>query len=345
MNNELNKSVAVVILNYNGLQHLQNFLPSVIATTYVQCEIYVVDNASTDQSVAFVQENFKQIKVIEFPENFGFTGGYNRALKQIEAEYIILLNSDVRVKPNWIEPLVKRLEVNSNWAAVQPKILSENQPDFFEYAGASGGFLDHFGFPFCRGRILQDVEVDLGQYNAAAEVFWATGAALCIRKNAWIEAGGFDEDFFAHMEEVDLCWRLKRLGYDVGVEPSSVVYHVGGGTLAAENPRKTYLNFRNSLFMMQKNLPVLNAFLYIFIRLWIDLAAIFHFMYEKKWDHAKEVSHAHQSFFYHFFRTIRKRKAFKAPYYSNLKGFFKGSIVWEYYVNKIRKFSQLKTKF
>lgn len=346
MNQNLNnKSVAVIILNYNGKKYLQEFLPSVVSSTYENLQIYVVDNNSNDDSVEFVEAQFKSVQLIRFDQNYGFTGGYNRALSKIHADYFILLNSDVRVESQWIEPLIARLESQPRLAAVQPKILAEKQKGYFEYAGASGGFLDMFGFPFCRGRIMDEVEADHQQYNTPMEVFWASGAALCIRKNAWEEAGGFDEDFFAHMEEVDLCWRLKRLGYSIGVEPSSQVYHVGGGTLSADNPQKTYLNFRNSLYMMHKNLPFIQAVFLIFARLWIDLAAIFYFLYKKKGDHAKKVSKAHQSFFYYFFRTISKRNSFQAPFYSHMKGFYKGSIVWDFHVNKIRKFSQIKSRF
>ncbi|MCB0739126.1 MAG: glycosyltransferase family 2 protein, partial [Bacteroidetes bacterium] len=262
--------VITAILNWNGKGWLEKFLPSVVATTYSNHVVCVIDNASTDDSIPFLKEHYQQVQIVQLDDNYGFTGGYNRGLAELEADYFAILNSDVEVEPDWISHLVERMQANPEIGAVQPKILQYKQKDEFEYAGACGGFIDRFGFPFCRGRIFFSNEKDHGQYNDARPVFWATGAAMFIKADLFKEFNGFDEDFFAHMEEIDLCWRMQNMGHQVWVEPKAVVYHVGGGTLGADNPRKTYLNFRNNLMMMAKNLPLGNAFVRIFFRMVLD---------------------------------------------------------------------------
>jgi len=331
--------VAVVILNWNGSFFLEKFLPSVYNSTYQNIEFIIGDNASTDNSIEFVQTNYPSIRIIENSQNFGFAGGYNEVLKSVEADYYVLLNSDVEVTPNWIEPVIQYMEEHTEVAAAQPKIRAYHDKTLFEHAGAAGGYIDAYGYPFCRGRLFNEMETDEGQYNDNQEIFWATGAALFIKAQAWKEAQGFDADFFAHMEEIDLCWRLKRMGYRIAYVGASTVYHVGGGTLNTSNPKKTYLNFRNNLMMLQKNLPFSRVFWVIFSRLWLDFAALIKFLLERKPKDAWAVSRAHQYFFLNFFKNAKKRKPFSAK--ENKKGLYKNSIVWDFYMNKIRKFSEL----
>lgn len=331
--------VAVVILNWNGRKYLERFLPALMQSTYPHVEYYIGDNASTDDSLFFLEREYPQVKIIQNTENFGFAEGYNRVLSQIKADYYVLLNSDLEVSEGWIEPVISFLERDSEKVAAQPKILSYREKEKFEHAGAAGGFLDEYGFPFCRGRILNHTETDRGQYDDEMEVFWASGAALFIKRWAWKEAGGLDGDFFAHMEEIDLCWRLKAMGYSVWAVPQSVVYHVGGGTLSVENPQKTYLNFRNSLYMLQKNLPLGTAVFRIFIRFWMDFAALLVFLFQGKPRNAWAVSRAHQTFFKNFRKNARKRKNIQQN--ASLKGTYNGWIVWKSMVNKIYRFSDL----
>lgn len=332
--------VAVVILNWNGEFFLEKFLPSVYNSTYPNIEFIVGDNASTDGSIAFVEQNFPSIKILTNSENLGFAGGYNAILERVEADYYVLLNSDVEVTPGWIEPVIEHIENEAGMVAAQPKILAYHAKSQFEHAGAAGGYIDYYGYPFCRGRLFNDVEPDTGQYDDAKDVFWATGAALFIKSSAWKQAKGFDADFFAHMEEIDLCWRLKRMDYRIGYVPTSTIYHVGGGTLNTSNPRKTYLNFRNNLVMLQKNLPLLTAFWVIFARLWLDLLALIKFLLEGKPRDAWAVSRSHQYFFLNVFKNAKKRTNYGKA--ENMEAFYTKSIVWGFYVNKIRKFSQLK---
>jgi len=331
--------VAVVILNWNGRFFLEKFLPSVYNSDYPNVEFIVGDNGSTDDSVAFVTENFPSVRVVRNDRNLGFAGGYNAVLKRVDADYFVLLNSDVEVTPNWISPVIELLESQPDMAAAQPKIRSYYQRDRFEHAGAAGGFIDQYGFPFCRGRLLHIVEPDNGQYDDPCEVFWASGAAFFIKRKCWEEVGGFDADFFAHMEEVDLCWRLRLAGYRIGYCPNAVVYHVGGGTLATSNPRKTYLNFRNSLYMMQKNLPFARACWVIFARMWIDLVALFHFLFQAKWGDAWAISRAHQRFFVDFFLTAKKRRRNVPPVDGS--GIYRGSFIWAFYVGGRKYFRHL----
>jgi hypothetical protein len=247
--------IAVVILNWNGRKYLEQFLPPLVQHSRDEAEIIVADNASSDDSVAFLREHYPSIRIISNPSNEGFSRGYNLALKQVEADYYVLLNSDIEVTPNWIRPVIDLMEKDRSVAACQPKILSFYERTKFEYAGAAGGFIDKYGYPFCRGRIFQSLEEDNGQYNDAIEIFWATGACMFVRADLFHQSGGLDEDFFAHMEEIDLCWRLKNEGYRIMYCPDSTVYHIGGGTLPKISWRKTYFNFRNNFYLLYKNLP------------------------------------------------------------------------------------------
>lgn len=333
--------VAAVILNWNGQNFLEKFLPSVINSTYPDLEIVVGDNDSTDNSVEFLENNYPGVRIIQNDQNYGFAGGYNRILEQLDAEYFILLNSDVEVSPNWIEPVIQLMESEMNIAVAQPKILSYFQKDHFEYAGAAGGYLDSLGYPFCRGRIFDTIEADHGQYDDFSEIFWASGAALFIKRKYWIESGGLDPDFFSHMEEIDLCWRLKNKGYMIVFCPKSKVYHVGGGTLNADSPFKTYLNFRNNLVLIQKNLSFGMAFLVIFIRFWLDLLSLIKYLFDGKPKNALAISKAHFYFFAHLFRNTKKAGEINVSKF-NATGLYKGSIVWQYFIRKKDKFSSLK---
>lgn len=334
--------VAIVILNWNGLKHLSQFLPSIMASEWPNLDIVVGDNASSDGSVAFLKSNFPTIRIIQNDQNYGFTGGYNRILKQVDADYYILLNSDIEVTPNWIKPVIDLMESDERVAAAAPKIKAYHQPTHFEHAGAAGGFIDSYGYPFCRGRIFYKVEEDKGQYNQSDEIFWASGAALFIKKRCWDEAGGFDERFFAHMEEIDLCWRLKNMDYKIMYCAESEVYHVGGGTLDKENPFKTYLNFRNNLLLLKKNLPFGRSVFTIGIRLWLDLFAIFRFMGEGKHKDAGAVCRAHRNFFRNLFKADPSGIKIPKAHHSTLKRMYKHNIVWDFFIRKKRVFSDLK---
>lgn len=337
----MNPSVAVVILNWNGKELLNQFLPGILLSDYDNLQVIVGDNASTDGSVSFLEEKFPQVKVITNDINYGFAGGYNKILERVEADYFILLNSDVEVTPNWIKPVIALMESDPLIAAAQPKIKWHGDKNQFEYAGAAGGYLDKFSFPFCRGRLFNVYEMDNGQYNDTKEVFWASGAAFFIKSKCWIEAGGLDADLFAHMEEIDLCWRLKNLNYKIMYSPAAEVYHIGGGTLQTENPFKTYLNFRNNLIIMQKNLPAGDAFFRIIIRMWIDFIAWWHFLLTGKPKFTLAVSKGHWHFIKALIRTAAKRTKYQKPYAQHA-GVFNGSVVWAFFIKKIRFFSNLK---
>jgi GT2 family glycosyltransferase len=336
----MNPSVAVVILNWNGKAFLEQFLPSIMRSEYDNLKIVVGDNASTDDSVAFVKANFPSIEIITNDINYGFAGGYNRILERVEADYYILLNSDVEVVPNWIKPVIDLMEADPQIAAAQPKIKSYHSKNQFEYAGAAGGFLDIYAFPFCRGRIFNVYEEDQKQYQEQKEIFWASGAAFFIKSKYWKETGGLDADLFAHMEEIDLCWRLKNLGYKIMYCPNAEVYHVGGGTLQTENPFKTYLNFRNNLIIMQKNLPAGDAAFRIFIRMWIDFIAWWHFLLSGKPKFTLAVSKGHWHFVKSIFKTAKKRQQVQRPYAEHA-GVYNSSIVWAFFIKKIKYFKGL----
>ena len=336
--------VAVVILNWNGKEMLNTFLPSVVEYSG-NSRIYVADNASIDNSVSFIQKNYPDIKIIRNKENHGYANGYNVALKQIEAEYYILLNSDVEVTPNWIGPIIDIMDKDRSIAACQPKILSFKEKDQFEYAGAAGGFIDKDGFMFCRGRMFDSFEHDNGQYDGITEIFWATGACLFIRAELFHETGGLDEDFFAHMEEIDVCWRLKNLGYKIFFNSGSIVYHLGGGTLSNINPKKTYLNFRNNLYLLTKNYNQGNYFLKLIYRMLLDGLAAVKFMFDGHPRHSFAVLHAHFSFYKRIRRFYRKRISIqKNIKQKHVSGIFRKSVVFAYFLFGKKKFSDLKTE-
>lgn len=302
------KNIAVVILNWNGRQLLEQFLPSVVKYS-VGATVYVADNDSTDDSVAFVTANYPDIKIIKNNSNYGYAKGYNEALKDVDEEIYALVNSDVEVTEGWLEPIAELFERDTETAIIQPKILDYYKKDYFEYAGAAGGFIDKFGYPFCRGRIFNTIAADKGQYNDETEIFWASGACFFIRKDAYHKLGGFDEDFFAHQEEIDLCWRAFNSNYKVRFCFKSVIYHVGGATLQSSNPRKTYLNFRNSLLMVIKNVPSQQLIPVFISRLILDGFAGVMFITEGKFNHCMSILKAHFYVYVNFFKFLKKRKS------------------------------------
>ena len=330
---------AVVVLNWNGKAWLEKFLPNLVNHSQV-ATVFVADNASTDDSVDYVKINFPTVKIIVNASNGGYAKGYNDVLKQIDAEYFVLINSDIEVTAGWLSPIISLMDSDKQIASCQPKILNYNSKTKFEYAGASGGFIDNLGYPFCRGRIFDDLEQDKGQYNDAVEVFWATGACFFVRSNHFWELGGLDEDFFAHQEEIDLCWRLKNKGYKIMVQPKSVVYHVGGGTLNAGSPFKTHLNFRNNLFMLFKNLPISSLFTTIPMRLVLDgVAALTFLNKEKGLEHVLAIAKAHFSFYFAIPNLIAKRQ--KISQKNSLVGKMNWSILVKNKMNGIKRFSEL----
>jgi GT2 family glycosyltransferase len=333
-------SVAIVILNWNGIDHLKQFLPSVMATDYPQLSIVVADNGSTDNSVAFLQQNFPAVRIITLNRNYGYAGGYNEALKQVVADYCVLLNSDVEVTPGWIRPMVDLLDADPGFAACQPKLLSYNQKNYFEYAGAAGGWLDRYGYPFGRGRLFDVCEEDKGQYDVSAEIFWASGAALMIRSSAFHEAGGFDADFFAHQEEIDLCWRLKLLGYKVFCCPASVVYHLGGGTLPKGASKKTFLNFRNNHMMLAKNLDPGENWWKIPFRLLLDQVAAWKGLLNGDIGYFVTIYKAHFAFLKWYFSGKRRPSKDRLPM-EKLSGVYHGNLIWQYFLKKKTRFSEI----
>ncbi len=326
--------VAIVILNWNGKSLLEQFLPSVVAYSD-NADVYVADNASTDESIVFVQTNFPSVKIIQNKQNGGYAKGYNDALSHIDADIYCLLNSDVEVTENWLAPITEAFNKEKKTAIIQPKLLDFNQKDHFEYAGAAGGFIDKFGYPYCRGRIFDTVEKDKGQYKDAP-IFWASGACLFIRSEVFKILNGFDEAFFAHMEEIDLCWRAFNLGYTTKYINNSTVYHVGGATLKNSNPKKTYLNFRNSLFTLTKNASG-NIFILIITRLLLDGFAAIKFLAALKLPHILSILKAHFSFYTHLSSLLKQRKQLNQAhnYYHTT------SIVWEYFIKNRKHFDCL----
>ncbi len=328
------KRTAVVILNWNGRQHLEQFLPSVVAHTPQQVRIIVADNGSTDDSVAFLAQHYPAIEIIRLEQNYGFAEGYNRALEQVDAEFFILLNSDVEVTAGWVEPLVATLSNNRSVAAVAPKLRSYGNRDHFEYAGAAGGYIDVLGYPFCRGRILSTLEQDKGQYDTAQEVFWASGAAFCCRADVFRMLGGFDADFFAHMEEIDLCWRMQLQGYKIMVEPHSTVYHLGGGTMPNESPRKLYLNYRNNLSMLFKCAPTWQRILVAVARPVADMLSALIYLLRGDKALAKATVEAYRDFFALHGELNKKRKTVRSACKAESDRIYRGSIVMRYAVGK-----------
>jgi GT2 family glycosyltransferase len=324
---------AVVILNWNGRKLLGEFLPSVVIHSQKEAEIYVVDNASTDDSISFLENTFPEIKIIKNQTNGGYAKGYNEGLKHIEADLYVLLNSDVEVTENWLSPVIVQFRINPNLAAAQPKILDYKNKEYFEYAGAAGGFIDKYGYPYCRGRIFNSLEKDEGQYDGVSEIFWASGACLFVRRGAFNEAGRFDEDYFAHQEEIDLCWRFFNLNYKTFCVGDSKVYHLGGATLKNTNPQKTFLNFRNSLFTLLKNVPRAKLLPVLFVRMILDGIAGIQFILTFKFFHFFSILKAHFFFYFSILKIFRKRsKSIKKENYYTLK-----SIVFSYFVRQNKK--------
>ena len=330
---------AVIILNWNGLGLLQKFLPGVVETCRGIARVIVADNASTDTSVSWIQSNFSEVEIIANATNEGFAQGYNTALKQVDAEYLLLLNSDVEVTPGWLQPMINHLDNNPNTAVCQPKIRWYKHREQFEYAGACGGYIDAFGYPFCRGRMFGDLEKDDNQYNDPAPVFWATGACMLIRSEVFRKINGFDPVFFAHMEEIDLCWRIRNAGHEIICVPESVVFHVGGATLPKNNPGKTLLNFRNNLSMLYKNLPVVKVIPVLFVRLILDGVAGIKFLAEGHGGDCLAVIKAHFQF-YGFILTGKIKRDSKKIAGKHLT-IYNGLIVLYYYLFKNKKFSDL----
>ena len=336
--------IAIVILNWNGQKLLSEFLPVVVANSNMPgVRVVVADNASADGSVAFVKENYPQVELIELERNYGFAGGYNRALAQVEADYYLLLNSDVAPADGWMEAMVVALNKYPDAAVFAPKLRSYREPHLFEYAGAAGGFIDKYGFPFCRGRLFNVIETDEGQYDSESDIFWASGAAFLVKASLYHEAGGLDEDFFAHMEEIDLCWRLKNRGYRIVYDPESIVYHVGGATLHQSHPQKTFLNFRNNLSLLCKNLPPQKMFIRMFQRMVLDGIAALKFLFSFEFGFFWAVLRAHLSFYHHLPLLMKKRRELKThKQVTQHAEMYQGSIVYDFYLKGIREFSQLK---
>ena len=330
---------AVVILNWNGKKMLERFLPSVTAHTTGDTEVVIADNGSTDDSLAFLASEYPTLRVIALDTNYGFAEGYNRALAQIEADCYVLLNDDVEVTPGWIEPVVAQLERNPQTAVCQPKLLMYDQRDTFEYAGGAGGFIDKYGYPFCRGRLFTTLEQDHGQYNDPCEIFWASGAAMFVKASVWRELGGLDGDFFAHMEEIDFCWRAKNAGYRVEYCPESTIYHVGGGTLPKSNPHKTFLNFRNNMALLYKNLPQKRLHRVLALRMMLDYVAAFKFLLERKPQEYKAVFDAHRAFRKWVPRL--KVKRYRWQHQQPVSCMFNGPLLIHYYLLRQTRFSQI----
>ncbi|WP_346861424.1 glycosyltransferase family 2 protein [uncultured Draconibacterium sp.] len=337
------KKVAIVILNWNGIKLFPDFLPSIIEHSQGEnIEIIIADNGSTDNSLNYLKTNFPSVTLMDLETNYGFAKGYNVALDKIDAEYFVLVNSDVKVEKGWIEPCIKHFEKDDKIAAVQPKVLSFNQPEYFEYAGAAGGFIDKYGYPFCRGRILDQVEKDEKQYETSSEIFWATGACMFVRAEVFKNSGGLDADFWAHMEEIDLCWRLKNQGYKIVYEPQSVIYHLGGGSLEYGNPRKVFLNFRNNLYMLYKNLPKQKFTRTLLSRMILDGVAAFKFLAGMEFKAFGAVLKAHRDFYKNLSLLKAKRKALQEKVIvNNHKQMYDESIMWKFFVQKKHKFTDL----
>lgn len=340
-------AISIVILNYNGRKHLETFLPSVLQHNIAGATVYVADNGSTDESVAYLNTTFPEVTLCELPENYGFAEGYNQALKNIPGDYYVILNSDVRVTQGWLDAPIALMEADDCIAAVQPKIRSSEKPTHFEYAGAAGGLMDRYGYTFCRGRIFEVLEADTGQHNRPIEITWASGAALFIRAALYHRFGGFDGDYFAHMEEIDLCWRLRRAGYRIMATPDSEVYHLGGGTLDYQSPRKTFLNFRNIYFTLFKNLSTAKLCWLIPLRLVLDAAAALQFIMKGRLDLVGAIARAHWAFFGQFFYILKKRKATKAIVAQhrigseNKSAIYPRSIILAYYFKKQKTYHEL----
>jgi len=336
----LTPRISIVILNWNGRHYLQRFLPSVLATRYTNYEVVVADNGSTDDSIDWLQQYHPSVRIIALPQNGGFSKGYNDALKQVQADYYVLLNSDVEVQPGWVAPIIELMEADSSIGACQPKILMERHRQLFEYAGAAGGWIDSLGYPFARGRLFDVCEEDHGQYDAVAQVFWASGAAMFVRSTVYHACGGLDEYFFAHMEEIDLCWRIQLAGYRIMACPASVVYHVGGGTLPKGNARKVYLNFRNNLIMLSKNLPWGQLWWKLPLRMMLDAVTAWKSLLAGDTAYWKSVFRAHGGFL-NWALFKRGQSVFPVKRKGALQGWLPRSVVWLYFVAGKQKFSEI----
>jgi GT2 family glycosyltransferase len=332
--------VAVVILNWNGRKYLEKFLPSVLRTSYTDFEIIIAENNSDDDSLAFLAKEYPSLRVIHLPENYGFAKGYNEALKQVEAEYYVILNSDVEVTPDWLQPMVSLLDADKTIAACQPKLLSYHKKDVFEYSGAAGGWIDKYGYPFAKGRIFDVCEKDNGQYDDRSLIFWASGAAMFIRSAVFHEVKGFDEYFFAHQEEIDLCWRIQLSGYTVSSCPQSVVYHVGGGTLPRGNTKKTYLNFRNNQIMLAKNLPWSQKWWKIPFRIFLDILSATKGLFKGDFGYFLAIARAHLGFA-KWILFKQGKSVFPKRKNKHLHGVYPHNLVWAYFVKKKKHFSEV----
>jgi GT2 family glycosyltransferase len=338
-------NTAVVLLNWNGKHFLERFLPSIVQYTPIdEADIIIADNGSSDDSVNYLQDKWPALRRIVLGKNYGFADGYNRALKQLpDYTFFILLNTDIEVRQNWLNPLIKHLHSNPKNAACMPKIRSLAEPDKFEYAGGAGGYIDMYGYPFCKGRIFDTIEEDRGQYDEPSDIFWATGACLAIRADCFFMAGGFDPDFFAHQEEIDLCWRLQNAGFKIGSVPQSVVFHVGGGTLPKENPQKTFLNFRNGLLLLYKNLPAEKVYFVLFIRMSLDFISAFRFFIRGDLKNTMAIWRAHQGFYSQLkkYRTSGAEMQ-RPPLRMNVIGIYQRSIVWDFFILRRKTFDLLR---
>ncbi len=338
----MHPTVSIVILNFNGVKYLREFLPSVLASQYASLEIIVADNGSTDNSLGFLAQQFPTIKVITNNKNDGFAGGYNWALKLVKSEFYILLNSDVQVTPNWIQPMVELLQNNATIGACQPKVLAQKNPSDFEYAGAAGGWIDIFGYPFSRGRVFDICEKDQHQYDSPIPIFWATGACMMIRSSIFHALNGFDAHFFAHQEEIDLCWRMQLNGHQLYACPASVVYHVGGGTLP-KGGRKVFLNFRNNLVMLAKNLPIKELVWKMPMRVTLDAISAFKGLFSGDLSFFLAIAKAHISFLSYILSGKVNRTLNTKPM-NSLQGVYTGSLVWQYFVKNKHHFDKIVTK-
>lgn len=341
---EINKNieVAIAILNWNGKSFLERFLQILIDNTDKKiAEIIIIDNNSSDDSIIYLEKNHPEIRTIILDKNYGFAGGYNKGLEQISAKYYLLLNSDIEVTKNWLSPLYELMENDKTIGICGPKLKSLDKQNHFEYSGASGGYLDKYAYPFCRGRIFENTEEDKGQYDSTIDCFWISGAALMIRSKIFNEIGGFDADFFAHQEEIDLCWRTQNLGHRICCEPKSYIYHIGGGTLPKSSSFKTYLNFRNNLFLIQKNLPNYHRQKVFFVRFFLDYIAAIRMIFQGEFSLFWAVKKAYFSYFLNFQKMRKKRIEIKPKSPKNLKGFYNSSIVFDFYIKAKKTFNSI----
>lgn len=335
--------VAVVILNWNGKKYLQQFMPFLLRSTYPGLKVYVADNGSTDDSISLLKSEFPSVQIIDNKKNLGFAGGYNLALQSVTEEYLVLLNSDIEVTPGWIEPIINMFQEDPSIGAIQPKILDYKNKASFEYAGAAGGWIDILGYPFSKGRIFDVLEQDMGQYDLPSCIFWASGAAMFIKKSAFVNAGGFDGFFFAHQEEIDLCWRLQRAGYKIESCPQSIVYHIGGGTLSKDNPRKIFLNFRNNLIMLWKNLSLVQRMWILPVRFALDAVSAWKNLFGGQPAFFTAIMKAHFSFLGWLF-VHRNSGVYYEGKPTELSGYYKGSVVWQHFIKGKNKFSEIITQ-